>query len=229
MANFVTVSYGIVTRLTSTSGELPAPTTADDPWIDVSALNPHPVVGDHYDGAAFALDKTAVSTAQGAKIAELRDRCAEHIKLRGFPCWFASEAGTDTLPDPVVPISYVFPSKGVDQSNVHVAAAVAQASKAANPDNTFALWSGIGDASGTTREAGATDWQIREFTITQVELIAAVLGAHIADAQYVLRDRTADALAATTVADVEAVAWTAPNSSATFEAQAARLHHVGHA
>jgi len=201
MANFVTVSYGLVTRETSTSGEQPVVTMSDDPWINVSALNPRPVIGDHYDGADFTLDHTALKAAQGAKIAELRDDCAYDIKERGFSV-------------PIDNVSYVYASAPKDQSNIHAAAAAAMAVELMNPTFLFSLWSGIG-----SHVADAMSWDIRDHTIANLKQIAVNLNNHIVMRREQLKglivgdaeQSMVGVLNMTTVAAVEAVVWTNPN------------------
>jgi len=201
MANFVTVSYGLVTRETSTSGDLPVSTVSDDPWIDVSGMNPRPVIGDHYDGTDFTLDHTALSVAQGTKVGVLRDACAHHIKHLGYCVWFDD--------DP--PIYYVFPSESKDQSNVHAASIAAQVHVNDTPPWTASLWCGIGTATNS-RIADASQWTMRDLTVTQIGMVAHVMHAHIADAQEVLMTECDVCCAATTVAAVNAIVWEPPNS-----------------
>lgn len=203
MANFVTVAYGLVTRETSTSGDLPVVTVSDDPWIDVSALNPRPVVGDHYDGVDFTLDHDSVTVAQGNKIAELRDFCADHIKNLGF--LFSTTLGED-----VDPVPYVFPSQLKDQSNIHVLAAAGMALESTYPTWTGSLWCGIGTTDN--RVADATNWDMRELTIPRIKDLASALWSHIHDAQEELMMECLACCAATTVAAIDAITWQRPNS-----------------
>jgi hypothetical protein len=203
MALFVTVANGLVVRNISTNGELPALTVSEDPWVDVSGMNPHPVVGDHYDGASFVLDKTVLSTARANKIAELRELCAEHIRLLGT-CIGMTPAGQDEGDQ----VYYVFPTKPTDQTNAQVAL---QSVASSQQVSSAGLWCGIG-ADGAAREPTATDWEIREFTLMQLKLVNTVLFNHISDAQYTLRDCINQVFAASTVQDVQAVIWVRPNA-----------------
>ena len=208
MANFVTTAYGVVTRLASTNGELPALSVSDDPWLDVSSMNPHPVVGDHYDGSSFTLDKTALSAAQGAKIAELRDLCADHIKNLGYLVSLPHPAGSDDEGDAT---DYIFPSKGSDQATMHANTLAMLMNPNRVPPMTVSLWCGIAPTN-QARVPDAVDWEIRDFTWTQMLQASDCLAHHLQDASYELRDETNAALAATTVQEVEAVTWNRPNS-----------------
>ena len=205
MATFVAVSYGLVTRETSTNGEIPSLSIADDPWINVSALNPHPVVGDHHNGSAFVLDHTTLSAAQGQKIAELRDTCAHHIKRLGFVRIFQM---TEADPEPV---PYVFPCDSNDQTNLLALLGAALANEATYPTWVGSIWCGIG-ADGDARVPDATSWELRDLTIPQIKTIASGVQTHVNDAQYELKDKTEAVLAATTVGAVNAVTWVRPNS-----------------
>jgi len=193
MANFVTVSNGLVTREASTSSGLPPLTMSGDPWLDVSALNPRPVVGDHTanEGATFTLNHTTLSAAQAAKIAELRDAAANHIKNLGFL------SGSPAR---------VFPSQPKDQENIF--AAFTAASIDNEPTNVYSLWSG--EPGSTNRVQQATDWAMYEYDLEALKLIAHACRAHVNDAQEELNVECQAVLAATTVAAVNAVVWSSP-------------------
>jgi len=204
MANFVTVAYGLVTRESSTSGEKPALSTSEDPWIDVSALNPRPVIGDHYDGVDFTLDHTSLTAAQGAKVAALRDLCAYHIKYLGFNVHFTEDA-------PNI-ICYIYPSEAKDQSNVHAINAAASGHLLDDdPPWTGSLWCGI-TPDGTGRMVDGTQWDKRDHTVSKIQQVCHVMFHHIEDAQDELKAETDAVLAATTVNDVNAVTWVPPAS-----------------
>jgi len=202
MAHFVTVSDGLVTReaLTNSSEVLPQLTVSDDPWI-LEDGNPHAVVGDHFNGTNFTLDHTALTVAQGAKIAELRDACATHIK-NGFPVGLILEGDGD-------PRDYCFPSMVKDQANLHVLALTAQ------DQGSYPFWCGPG-----TRVTDATDWLQRFLTKTQVLWAATGLSVHIIDAQWELNTKVngyapesiVGLLAMTTVTEVNAVVFEPPSS-----------------
>lgn len=199
---------GIVTRTTTTASQadFPPPNLAEDPWFYAGVLPlPAPSVGDHFIDGEYENDDTALSTAQGNKIAALRDACANHIKNLGF-------AVNGLLPPPATTV-YVFPSAPSDQQNIMTRAAGATAARVAgtSPEPTFPLWSGIG-ANDTARVDDATQWDIRDWSIDQMRVILDVMQHHVEDAQYELQAKTADTLAATTVSAVNAVTWVPPNS-----------------
>lgn len=203
MANFVTVGYGLVTRrLNTISNAVPAVTESDDPWIDVTALFNIPNVGDHTpdEGETFVTDKTALSTAQGHKIAELRDKGAYHIKKRGFLTGL-----TDPGP-PIVNFEYVYASKPIDQSNIEQTFGAAIAST--NPDATFSIF--CADSGQWVQDADG--WAFREHTIGQVKDVANNLYQHIQQAREALVDYVGQVLAATTVDAVNAITWVNPSA-----------------
>jgi hypothetical protein len=198
MSSFVAVSNGLVIRESSTNGELPALTVSEDPWINTSGLNPHPVVGDHYNGANFTLNHNNLSIAQAQKIAELRDACADRIKNFGYSTGMRMEEGQD-------PISFCFGSKPHDQSNLYAVFAAASAST--EPTDVFGIVCGIGNFL-----MDAVDWQWRDFTVPQVKQIVRVLHGHITASREVLSDQTSQVLAATTVQEVNAIVWSPPSN-----------------
>jgi hypothetical protein len=205
MAQFVTTSDGLVTRETSTSGELPVPTVSGDPWLDVSVMNPRPVVGDHASGGTYTLDHTTLSTAQGARIGVLRDACAVHIKTHGY--WILTVLVT--APPETQPSYFFFPSRPEDQINVLWALAAIENQEAQqNNDTTFSLWSAIGQTA-----SAATDWDIRPFLGAQIRSIAGHMQTHINDAQYAVKAHIVDVLAATTVNAVNAISFVAPEQT----------------
>jgi len=202
MANFVTVAYGLVTRESSTNGEKPALTVSDDPWLDVSGMNPRPVPGDHFDGTDYTLDHTALTVAQAAKIASLRDACGNHIKYLGFPMWFMEDNPT---------VYYVYASETKDQSNLHIVLDAADIHENDVPQWFGRLWCAYGQ-DANSRVADGTDWDRRDHTVSQIRQVSSRMQHHIEDAQDELQIKTNDALAATTVNDVNAVVWQQPNS-----------------
>jgi hypothetical protein len=198
MAIFVTVSNGLVTRLMQMySSGSPAETIAADPWIDVSNLNPHPVIGDHYDGANFTLDHDALSVAQGVRLAYLRDETATYM-MAGF-------VSTPCVPDKLPPITgydpgtyFVYGSKKTDQLNVHAAAAGTRASEAA----LCGLWCA---ETPTGNVADATNWDVRDHNQMQAEQVCMEMMGHVSNGTWMLRDASARVIAATTVAEACAV------------------------
>lgn len=196
MAQFVTVSYCLVTRSVSTNGAPPAANIAEDPWIEVSDLNPKPVVGDHYNETTntFTLNHTALSAAQGAQLATLRDTCANYIK-NGF---FIGQ----TLPNDVAG-PYWYPCKDRDQANVHLAAHAASVQEQAG--NTTFL-TGIWCAKGEALNA-LTAWAIRDHSIENTKSAVSAMHQFVANAQFVMKDATDAVLAAMTVNDVNAVVF----------------------
>lgn len=203
MANFVTVSYGLVTRESSTNGEKPALTVSDDPWLEVSGMNPRPVIGDHYDGTDFTLDHTALTSAQGAKLASLRDLCAAHIKYLGFTGWFTEDTPA---------VYWVYATEAKDQSNIHAAAAAARLHDGETIEQWSArLWCAEAQDS-TARVVDGTNWDRRDHSASQISQIALRLHKHVEDAQDELQVDSVAVLAATTINDVNAVTWQAPGS-----------------
>lgn len=197
MANrFVTVSNGLVTRRDNTAGQYPVLTISDDPWIAVSDLIVAPSVGDHTldGGETFVLDKTALSTAQGDKLAELRNACANHIKNFGVAVGFGPPTG-----------SVIFASKPIDQHNMH--SAFEAASGETDPSYVSTMMCGLAPASGLHNAFTATDWGWRDFTKAQILQIASNLHVHIQEAREQLQDLTGQVMAATTVSGVESVEW----------------------
>jgi len=169
---------------------------ADDPWIDVSDLNPRPVLGDHTtdEGITFAMNHTALSAAQGAKLGELRDKCADVIKNNGVAV--GMHAGG----------AFVFPTKTNDQMNIN--AAFQAAIKETDPEFQSTLMCGVAPTTGYQNVSTATDWQWRDFDKEDTFQIAANLQTHVQRCREELWARTADVLAATTVTAIAAVVWT---------------------
>jgi hypothetical protein len=205
MANWYTLSYGLVTRdaVTAAQSEPPTPTVADDPWVYAGALVPRPTVGDHFVDGEYHNDETALSVAQGNKIASLRDACGNHIKFLGFVCSCRFPADSETHP-------YVFPTEAKDQANI-LQAMVNSLANLDNEEYAAELWCGIGVSPGY-RVPTATDWQIRILAHANIKEVASTLRAHVHDAQEELQIKTDAVLAATTVSAVNAIAWDAPNS-----------------
>lgn len=195
---FVTVSYGVVTRQTQvSSGDLPMVTVSNDPWIDVTSLNPHPVVGDHYDELTgkFTLDHTDLSAAQGVKLAALREATARYI-TGGFV------QGQENLGDFPDGRSYWYATEIKDQINIHAAVNALTYNILVAPNAVAGMWCAVGE----TKDA-LTDWDIRDHNLDQVNRVCSMLQSNIANGQYVLRDASRAVLAAATIADVEAVVF----------------------
>jgi len=199
MANWVTSSYGLVTREASTTSEeiLPSLTVSADPWINVTALNPRPVIGDHYDGTNFTLDATALTEAQATKLATFRDLCAQHI-LNGF-------YRGNQLPDDTQAYAYWYPGDKNSQGNICDAGASAMMLMPNYPNEHLPLWCGRGETV-----AAVTDWLIREHTLDQIMFVANAQREHIAAAQWEMRDRVTEILACATVGAVDAITWQTP-------------------
>ena len=208
MANFVTVAFGntgpqtqmigIVTRLESTSGELPALTVSGDPWINVTGLNPHPVVGDHYDGAAFTLNHAdgAVAElypAQGAKIAGLRNTATVFLRT-GF--WFNLQ-----LPGDSAPHDYWYPCESTDQSNVHLAGVAALAE--ADPDTHYMIWNALGNDKDSL-----TEWFMREHSIANVLEVSRMMQLFVSNALKALSGDTIDTLQTQSLESVDEIVFT---------------------
>jgi hypothetical protein len=205
MANWYTLSYGLVTRdaVTAAQSEPPTATVADDPWIYAGALVPRPTVGDHFVDGDYINDETSLSVAQGNKIAVLRDYCGYHIKYLGFVCSCLLPGDSETHP-------YVFPTELKDQINI-IQAMVNSLANITNPEYHAELWCSLGVAPDW-RVPTAINWQIRELSHINVKEIASTLRGHVHDAQEELQIKTDATLAATTVAAVEAIVWEPPNS-----------------
>jgi hypothetical protein len=194
MATYVTVSNGLVTNIAQTNGDPPPVPSSLDAWIDVSALNPHPVVGDQAnDDGTFTLNHTPLTVAKGGKIGELRDAAGLHINA-GFPCGqqFDGDSGF---------VGYWYPAAIKDQLNIGRAYSNAVYSGVAE-NATFALWCARGASA-----AEAAGWDMRFHTLAQAIAAGTNLRAHVEDAQFALKDLVASVLEAQTTGSADAIVW----------------------
>ena len=218
MAKFVTVAYGLVTRAETSLDGLPPVTESDDAWIEVSGIIPTPTVGDHTtdNGQTFVYDRTSLSNVQGTKIAELRDKCAFHVKKKGFGG--SSVLWADRNSNPPVSTSLVYPSMPSDQSNMYQVAI--SASRSIDPSEAFPLRCAIPGASGPwVQDTDSSTWRFRDHTAAGILSMAHNLAQHVQAAREFLENPDTESLgyvnlvlAATTIAEVNAIVWVGPSN-----------------